>query len=228
MLSVIRPSIEYGSEVWEGNQAQVNALESIILGGAKKILGCSSKTSNEAVRGDMGLETLRSRRDKAKLKWWYKLATMPEDRYPRQLFRQKWNIKARRGRQRKTWGRVVDDLFASLDINKDEWIEDIERGETSLASFSTCVEDCIRERECRKFEEGLNNKVKLTMYKSFGKCVEFKKYLHGVSDAGSRLLFKFRSGTHGLNEELGRHRDREGKCECSLCGAECESVVHVL
>ena len=25
-------------------------------------------------------------------------------------------------------------------------------------------------------------------------------------DAGSRLLFKFRSGTHGLNEELGRHR----------------------
>ena len=33
--------------------------------------------------------------------------------------------------------------------------------------------------------------------------VEFKKYLHGVADAGSRLLFKFRSGTHGLNEELG-------------------------
>ena len=24
-----------------------------------------------------------------------------------------------------------------------------------------------------------------------------------MADAGSRLLFKFRSGTHGLNEELG-------------------------
>ena len=44
------------------------------------------------------------------------------------------------------------------------------------------------------------------MYKRFGKSVEFKKYLHGICDAGSRLLFKFRSGTHGLNEELGRHR----------------------
>ena len=33
---------------------------------------------------------------------------------------------------------------------------------------------------------------------------------------------------HGLNEELGRHRGREGKLECALCGAECESVVHVL
>ena len=39
----------------------------------------------------------------------------------------------------------------------------------------------------------------------FSKNIEFKRYLHGVSDAGTRLLFKFRSGTHGLNEELGRH-----------------------
>ena len=29
-------------------------------------------------------------------------------------------------------------------------------------------------------------------------------------DAGSRLLFKFRSGTHDLIEELGRHNDIEG------------------
>ena len=45
-----------------------------------------------------------------------------------------------------------------------------------------------------------------------------KRYLHGVGDAETRLLFKFRSGTHGLNEELGRHRGREGKSECVLCG----------
>ena len=39
-------------------------LESVMLGGAKCILGCSSKTCNEAVRGDMGLDTLQGRRDK--------------------------------------------------------------------------------------------------------------------------------------------------------------------
>ena len=92
LFSVIRPSTEYRGEVWEGNKSQVDALESIILGGAKQILGCSSKTCNEAVRGDMGLETLKSRRDRAKLKWWYKLAAMPEDRFPKQLFSQGWNI----------------------------------------------------------------------------------------------------------------------------------------
>ena len=41
-------------------------------------------------------------------------------------------------------------------------------------------------------------------------------------------MFKFRSGTHGLNEELGRHRGREGAKECVLCDAECDSVSHVL
>ena len=66
------------------------------------------------------------------------------------------------------------------------------------------------------------------MYRRFGGKKEFKKYLHGHSDEGARLLFKFRSGTHGLNEELGRHSYRDGRVECTLCGAECESVVHVL
>ena len=42
-------------------------------------------------------------------------------------------------------------------------------------------------------------------------------------------MFKFRSGTHVLNEELGRrHRGREGKTKCSLCGNECENVSHAL
>ena len=48
-----------------------------------------------------------------------------------------------------------------------------------------------------------------------------------VGDPGTRLLLKFRSGTNGLNEELGRHRGKNDR-QCKLCGDECESVVHVL
>ena len=77
-----------------------NNSEAIILGGAEKILGCSSKTCNKAVRGDMGLDTLSGRRDRAKLKWWHNLCTMKGDRYPRQLFDQVWEVRPRRGRQR--------------------------------------------------------------------------------------------------------------------------------
>ena len=122
----------------------------------------------------------------------------------------------------------MDDLFTCLDIDKSEWLEDSKHGDSSSASFMASVEECISERESRKFEEGLNTKVKLDMYKRFGTSVEFNKYLHGICDAGSRLLFKFRLGTHGLNEQLGRHRGREGKTECFLCRNEVENVSHVL
>ena len=108
---VLRPSLEYGSEVCEGNKSQAASLESIMLGGAKRVLGCSSKTSNEAIWGDMGLEFLQGRRDKRKLSWWYKVVNMPLSRYPKQLFQEEWNIKSRPGRQRKVWKRVVDDIF---------------------------------------------------------------------------------------------------------------------
>ena len=89
----------------------------------------------------------------------------------------------------------MDDLLKSLGIGKSEWLEDIKHGDSSSASFMAYVEECISERESRKFEDGLTTKVKLDMYKLFGKSVEFKKYLHGICDAGIRLLFKFRSGT---------------------------------
>ena len=91
---------------------------------------------------------------------------MPEDRFPKQLFSQEWDQKPRRGRQRKAWGRVIDE---SLGLDKAEWLEDIERGESSLASYLACIDECISEKECRKFEEGLDNKVKLAMYKSLGR-----------------------------------------------------------
>ena len=76
------------------------------------------------------------------------------------------------------------------------------------------MNDCVSMRESKERVEGLNSMVKLQLYKSFGKEVDFKTYLQGVSDAGTRLLFKFRSGTHGLYEELSRHRGRNGRTEC--------------
>ena len=90
------------------------------------------------------------------------------------------------------------------------------------------VGDALRNREYKDFNDGLNSKVKLNLYKSFFKEIEFKNYLQGVGDPGTRLLFKFRSGTNGLNEELGRHRGKNNDRQCKLCGDECESVVHVL
>ena len=48
-----------------------------MLGGDEHVLACSTKTCIEAVWGDMGLEVLQGRRDKRKLRWWYKTVSMP-------------------------------------------------------------------------------------------------------------------------------------------------------
>ena len=102
LLSVVRPSIEYDSAVWDCNKNQASALEAIVLGGAKTFLAVHLKLVTRAVRGDMGADSLSSRRDRAKLKWWHNLCTMKGDRYPRQ-FDQVWEVKPHRGRQRKMW-----------------------------------------------------------------------------------------------------------------------------
>ena len=53
---------------------------------------------------------------------------MPEDRYPKKLFSQDWNFKPHRGRQRKVWSRIINDIFVS---DKAEWLKDIMDGSSS-------------------------------------------------------------------------------------------------
>ena len=67
-------------------------------------------------------------------------------------------------------------------------LDEIEKGDSFLKAFLAMVEESIGERERKRFVEGLKSKVKLTLYKSFG--MEVQKYLHGLSDAGSRSLFQ--------------------------------------
>ena len=40
----------------------------------------------------------------------------------------------------------MDDLFKYLDIDKNEWLEDIERGESSSASSLDCIYILVKEK----------------------------------------------------------------------------------
>ena len=55
----------------KGNKNQTLAPEFVLLGGGRHILGCSSKTCNEAVTGSLGIDTLQGHRNKAKLIGYY-------------------------------------------------------------------------------------------------------------------------------------------------------------
>ena len=83
--------------------------------------------------------------------------SVPEDRYPNKLYSQEWNIKRCRGRQRKTWGRVVDYLDNS------ECLQEVEGRDISAASFIASLEECISDRKCELYDEPLNSKVMLAL-----------------------------------------------------------------
>ena len=53
----------------------------------------------------------------------------------RNYLRQDWNIKPHRGRQRKVWSRIINDLFVSLELDKAERLMDIMDGSNSLKAL---------------------------------------------------------------------------------------------
>ena len=66
------------------------------------------------------------------------------------------------------------------------------------------------------------------IYKELKCGVGFEEYLKYVKNPPFRLFLKFRSGTHGLLEELGSYANKSGSQECPNCGPCKEFVEHVL
>ena len=87
---------------------------------------------------------------------------------------------------------------------------------TSLGSKEavSSINNAFKNFVTSSLHSGMCKKSKLRVYRELTEDFECKKYLHGVSDMGSKLLFRFRSGTHGLNEELGRHSSRNSSEAC--------------
>ena len=49
-----------------------------------------------------------------------------------------------------------------------EWVESISKGETSIKELLALVDESLKESNRCQFLKGLNNKTKLTFYKTFG------------------------------------------------------------
>ncbi|CAB1115344.1 ABC [Ectocarpus sp. CCAP 1310/34] len=147
LKSVIVPPLEYTREAWEGNKKVVKELEAAQMKAAKIILGCSTRTSNAAVRAELGIQSLRSGRDARKLTWQYRMCGMGEERLPRIVWEAKWANK-KRGRQPTEWVKVVEDVWKGLDIDEDETLET-----EGLQGFKEKISVACAERGEKKSEE---------------------------------------------------------------------------
>ena len=84
----------------------------------------------------------------------------------------------------KTWSKTIDDIFHSLSF---EILDEMHEGNSY---FIACI------REAKEFGKGLDSKVKLELYRRIGGRENLRSICMAV------LL---------LNEELGRHSDRDGR-----------------
>ena len=114
----------------------------------KYILGCSVTICDEPVRADLGLETLKSRRDFRKLKWYRKIKQMINQRLLGKLLINRWDSVKCRGHPRKSWLAQVDLLVKHLDLqDKDLAVK--------------LIREAIDKRKCGQFEIALQHKSKL-------------------------------------------------------------------
>ena len=56
------PKLEYAGEEGEGNAKLVKQLKTVQMAPAKKVLGCSSTTSNTVIRAELGMYPLETKR----------------------------------------------------------------------------------------------------------------------------------------------------------------------
>ena len=99
ILYILRPSLEYSSEVWR--------CTTVLLAACKKILFCSSKTCTEAVWGDLGIEPLNLRRNKRKVVWFSRLLKKSKDSFCQKVKKKKNGINVKFQVERESSGRIV-------------------------------------------------------------------------------------------------------------------------
>ncbi|CAB1096931.1 unnamed protein product [Ectocarpus sp. CCAP 1310/34] len=202
----------------------VKELEAAQMKAAKIILGCSTRTSNAAVRAELGIQSLRSGRDARRHGGIACAGWKGEERLPRIVWEAKWANK-KRGRQPTEWVKVVEDVWKGLDIDEDETLET-----EGLQGFKEKISIACAEREEQNLRKESKDKEGLEVYGMLKEGIGFKDYLHGPMDAGTKLKVKFRTEDTSLRERRRRHRtvdeeDDEFKCDC---GFECEDRVHVV
>ena len=84
--AMVVPVLNFGAEIWGAtsfDQAEQLQLQ------AGKTLGISRKTTNEAVRGELGWWTMRSQRDLRMLVFWARIIQMDDSRFVKIVYKQR-------------------------------------------------------------------------------------------------------------------------------------------
>ena len=240
LLALIRPRVEYGSEVWWASSQQTNTIESKIqIEVLKRSLHCKPNICHEVLRAEAGVRPLSSWLDQRKVEWWFKLQQKDTTSFSRQALEASWPSH----RNYTSWQKRFNKLRAELGMQEETLQARVREGH--LPSFRAYVRWSIYERDRAVREEGARNKSTLATYmQHYNDDINYFKpqpYLcTGPLSKGMELIMQLRAGILPLNamtakfgrQSASRQSARRECCKsCDLgpeLGGEVESPEHFL
>jgi hypothetical protein len=215
----IRPVLEYAGEVF-GGQAWPQA-EQVQREAGRLILGVTKRTPNEVVRGELGMITLKGRRDIARLSYWWQIVNSKRGGLVRDVY--EWS----RLKSANNWCRYTKKLLIELGF-REEW-ESEELGKRN--AWVSKVSKAVWKKETVKWKEGMQGKKKLDRYRVIKTELQYEQYLDcGGTRAEIASFVEWRGGVAKLRVETGRWvgLQREQRV-CEYCNSgEVEEEVHMM
>ena len=200
---MIAPILFHGSEIW-GYQDHP-AIEKVQCKFLKRLLGLSQTTSNIAVYGETGRLPLASHYHVRCFKYWLKLLSMPDHRYPKRCYSL---LKQHDMNGRKNWVSQVREMllkFDSMDFWNLQENYDSSKYDNVVCTFENRITDYFK----KNWVVNLQNSSKLAIYASFKGSFSRENYIVNLKPREVLThLARFTTSNHNLEIEIGRHRDK--------------------
>jgi hypothetical protein len=225
--ALIRPVLEYGAEVIQYSKNASGSwpeADQIQMQMGRRILGCHPRTANAAVKGDLGWQSLKARRDMLRLRYWGKLVSMNSKRWTRRIYDKSREEYTENGQS--NWCTYTHQLLKDLGLEA-SWNNNCVG---TMQEWNAKVNAAIKDKEIQRWKDEMQSKPKLRSYMKLKQTLDVEDYvISNRMSRGRRLLTDIRSGSNKLRIETGRHYTPSIPVEeriCWCCGEGVEDEQH--
>jgi hypothetical protein len=238
--SLVRSILEYGSQIW-GDEAWPEG-EKVLHDFARRILRSSPSATSSALRGELGLWTLRGYRDLIKLLYFAHILTLPDDRLVKQAF----YFSKRRTDLKQNWCGRIKKLLTKYELAglwedpQKLWNLDGHNNNEakSLAAhkrfFQKYFYKLVLKQEEMKWWNEVMKQDKLRTYITFkDQRLRLERYLLTPGYYfGRSLMTDIRIGTNKLEVDFGRRKHKEvehricEQCDLKVIEDEYHFLIH--
>ena len=192
----------------------------------RRILCVRKSTNLSSIYGELGRVPLRIIRQCNMICYWFKILKLPDNNITKSVY----NMLKNDANNNITytglnWAHHVKILLQSLGHNN-LWIQQ----NSELITFYS-LKQRIFDQYYQSWYSNINNSERLSYYRLFKHSFNQEDYLNNIHDRKLRIaLCKFRTSSHNLEIEKGRHRNiQRSERTCKLCNQNVvESEYHFL